>query len=253
VIAFEARQVVGRGSCRCDTGEVRTFVLVHAPLVGPSSWRWVGDELRKRGHDVVVPLLREDGEVEGDRLLRALVSRAASAVPVDAEVVLVGHSGGGLLLPLIADHSGTAAVNYVFVDSGLPPAEGGLALADGEFRGFLQERVAVDGRLPAWHTWWGEGAIESMVSDEQRRREVVGEIPRLPLAFFDVQPQVPAGWRSTACGYVLLSEPYRRAADEAAAEGWPLHEVLGSHLELVNRPAAVASAILGAVGVMRAT
>lgn len=197
---------------------------------------------------MVVPVLRDEQEDDGGRLQRALVEQAASAVPVDVEVVLVGHSGAGLLLPLIAQRCRPEAVRYVFVDSGLPPAEGASLVAGNEFRAFLDELVEPDGRLPAWHTWWGEGAIESMVPDPQRCREVVADIPRLPLAYFDVQPQLPAGWRSAACGYVLLSEVYRSAANEAEAQGWRVYEVLGSHLELVNRPGAVADAIVLAAG-----
>lgn len=190
-----------------------------------------------------MPVLRDDAEADGDRLQRSLIERAAAAVPHDIEVVLVGHSGGGMLLPLIAERSSARSVRYVFVDSGLPPAEGTLDLAGAEFRASLQARVEPDGRLPGWHTWWGDGAMDRMVRDARRRTEVVADIPRLALAYFDVQRPLPAGWRSTACGYVLLSEVYRNAADEAKAEGWPVLEVLGTHLELVNHPTAVADAI----------
>lgn len=223
-----------------------TVVLVHAPLVGPSTWRWVAEELRRCGHDVFVPALRDDSALDGDRLQRSLIIRAASAVPHGSDVVLVGHSGGGMLLPLIAARSTARSVSYVFVDSGLPPAEGTLELAGDEFRATLQERVEPDGRLPAWHTWWGDNAMEWLVSDAERRAEVIADVPRLALAYFDARPPLPLLWRSSPCGYLLLSEVYRAAADEAKAEGWPVVEVLGTHLELVNRPSAVAAAIVEA-------
>lgn len=200
--------------------------------------------MRRRGNDVFIPVLRDDSETGGDRLQRSLIDRAASAVPPDSDVVLVGHSGGGLLLPLIAERSSARSVRYVFVDSGLPPAEGALELAGEEFRASLQNRVEPDGRLPGWHTWWGDDAMDWMVPDAERRTEVIADIPRLALAYFDVQPPLPAGWRSSQCGYVLLSEVYRAVAAEAKAEGWRVLEVLGTHLELVNRPASVADAIV---------
>jgi pimeloyl-ACP methyl ester carboxylesterase len=179
---------------------VRAVVLVHAPLVGPSTWRWVAEELRRHGHDVFVPVLRDDAETGGERLQDSLVDRAASAVPPDSDVVLVGHSGGGMLLPLIADRSSARSVRYVFVDSGLSPAEGALELAGDEFRASLQKRVEPDGRLPGWHTWWGDDAMDWMVTDAERRAEVIVYIPRLALAYFDVQRPLPAGWRSSLCG-----------------------------------------------------
>ena len=34
------------------------FVLLHSPLVGPATWRWVAEALRASGHHVAVPDLR---------------------------------------------------------------------------------------------------------------------------------------------------------------------------------------------------
>lgn len=196
-------------------------MLVHAPLVGPSTWRWVAEELRRRGHDVAVPLLRDDSEADGDRLQRSLIDRAALAVPPDSDVVLVGHSGGGMLLPLIARRSSARSVRYVFVDSGLPAAEGALELAGEDFRASLQERVEPDGRLPGWHTWWGDDAMDWMVPDAERRAEVIVDIPRLALAYFEVQRPLPAAWRSSQCGYVLLSEVYPQPVRTVLPVGHP--------------------------------
>jgi hypothetical protein len=41
-----------------------------------------------------------------------------------------------------------------------------------------------------------------------------------------------------------LSEAYRDDAAEARSRRWPTLEVLGTHLDIVNRPSAVASSIL---------
>ena len=34
------------------------MLLVHSPLVGPTTWRWVAAALAEAGHDAVVPDLR---------------------------------------------------------------------------------------------------------------------------------------------------------------------------------------------------
>ena len=68
----------------------------------------------------------------------------------------------------------------------------------------------------------------------------MAEFPRLPLSYFQVRVPVPEGWASAACTYVLLSEGYRREGEEAAARGWPVIELLGSHLDLVTRPGGLA-------------
>jgi pimeloyl-ACP methyl ester carboxylesterase len=80
---------------------VTIFGLVHGAWHGAWCWDLVAAELRKRGHEpVAVDLPTEDpgagGEVYADAVLDALR-------PYDGEIVLVGHSLGGLTVPLVAD------------------------------------------------------------------------------------------------------------------------------------------------------
>ena len=220
-------------------------VLVHAPLVGPSTWRWVAQELRARGVEVVVPRLQVDASAEAP--FDQLVSAVASEVTSD-HVVLVGHSGAGVLLPFIAEASSFDHARLVFVDAGLPPLEGAVELAAEDFRRFLRGRADENGLLAPWHTWWGEDGMSRMVGDEERRAEVSGDTQQLPLSYYDRAPVVPRGWSAHAAGYLLLSEVYRPAAMQASALGWSVLEVLGTHLELVNRPADVAASIIAVAG-----
>jgi hypothetical protein len=217
------------------------IVLVHAPLVGPSMWRWVAQNLASRGVEVVVPHLRLDTSAEDP--FDQLVSKAASDVVSD-EVVLVGHSGAGLLLPFIAEASSSRSARFVFVDAGLPPLEGRVEPASEEFRTFLRSHADATGVLPPWHTWWGPEGMQWLVPDEQRRAIVTADIPQLPLSYFDSVPEVPRNWAARAAGFVLLSELYRVWADQARALGWNAVELFGTHLELVNRPEDVAEAIM---------
>jgi len=84
-----------------------------------------------------------------------IVQAATSSVP--DPIVLVGHSGGGLLLPAIADAVAPEVVRLIFVDSGVPATSGETPLATPEF--FEQLRsLAIDGVLPPWSSWWGEEA-----------------------------------------------------------------------------------------------
>lgn len=216
-------------------------VLVHGPLVGPSTWRWVAQELRAHRVDVIVPHLRVD--TSADDPFTQLISDVASQVASD-DVVLVGHSGAGVLLPFISDASSAQRARFVFVDAGLPPLAGPLDLADPEFRAFLHGHVEQDGLLPPWHTWWGEEGMRYMVPDDERRAAVTADIRRLPLSYYDSAPVVAGGWSAQPAGYVLLSESYRACADQARAWGWKVIEVLGTHLELVRRPEDVAASII---------
>jgi hypothetical protein len=160
--------------------------------------------------------------------------------------VLVGHSGAGGLLPFAAAEAAIVDVRYVFVDAWFPPASGPLP-KEQSFRASLNERVEDDGLMTPWHMWWGESAMDYIVSDEERRAAVMADIPRLPPTFLDTTRSAPDDWTSAAGGYVLLSETYRPWADRAQSYGWPVTDVLGTHLELVNRPVDVTEAILRVV------
>jgi alpha-beta hydrolase superfamily lysophospholipase len=75
------------------------FVLIHSPAAPAPQWRHVPEAVR------------------------------AATAEAAAPVVLVGHSGAGLLLPAIADALTVDVAALVFVDSFLPPASGSLRLA----------------------------------------------------------------------------------------------------------------------------
>jgi hypothetical protein len=72
-----------------------TFVLVHAPLVGPSTWSWVATELGDRRHCAIVPCLT--GVENATEPFDHCIESARAVIPEDREVVLVGHSGSGVL------------------------------------------------------------------------------------------------------------------------------------------------------------
>lgn len=223
----------------------RTLVLVHAPLVGRSTWGWVASELADRTEAVlVVPDLHRHVR---QRSPQGFADALADVIRGREEITLVGHSGSGPLLPLAAAMAGLDDVTYVFVDAAVPPTEGPMATGE-PFREWLEQLAGADRILPPWHAWWGPDGMAQLVPDENRRRVVMAEMPRLPLSYFDIDIDIPTGWQRSLGGFVLLSETYRRWADDALSYGWPVAEVLGTHLELVNQPAEVAAAILRVSG-----
>jgi len=214
-------------------------LLVHSPLVGPSTWRPVADELGRRGRRARVADL---GAVGAWRDVARAVSRG---VPAGEEpVLLAGHSGAGPLLPAIADALEAPVAGLVFVDALLPPPRGAAALAPEGARDQLRA-LARDGVLPPWSQWFGEEAMRELVPDDAVRAALEREMPRLPLSYFDGRPPVRSGWDRERCAYLLLSEAYDAAAADARERGWPVAELPGAgHLGIVTEPAAVASALL---------
>jgi pimeloyl-ACP methyl ester carboxylesterase len=220
------------------------FVLVHSPLVGPSTWSPVARELERRGRKVVVPsLLGAAGSPPGH--WRQCVEAVRDTVePFSNPIALVGHSGGGLLLPAIAGAVAAPISRLIFVDSGVPARTGETPLAPPTRLDHLRA-LAVGGTLPPWSTWWGEDAMRDLVPDEALRTALTREMPSLPLSYFEQSVPSPTGWERVPCAYLLLSDVYRDAAAEAHERGWRVEEISGAqHLHIAVAPEAVTDVLI---------
>jgi len=104
----------------------KTFVLVHGAWHGGWCWRRIADRLQAQGHRVYRPTLTGLGE--RSHLMRAgvdLSTHIADIVNVFkfeqlADVVLCGHSYGGLVISGVAEQCAPAICSIVFLDAFLP-------------------------------------------------------------------------------------------------------------------------------------
>jgi pimeloyl-ACP methyl ester carboxylesterase len=222
-----------------------TFVLVHSPLVGPTTWAPVAAVLRRRGHEVVVPSLLGLAFAPQPQWRHAVETVHEATAGLAGPVVLAGHSGAGALLPAIAGASPVEVAALVFVDAFLPPASGAAAPTRAAALEHLRP-LAEDGVLPPWPAWFGEDTMRELVPDATLRADLEREMPRLPLSYLDTSIPVPDGWARTPSAYVLLSEdPYGPSAADAEARGWPVAVVPGAHhLSIAADPGAVSDALL---------
>jgi pimeloyl-ACP methyl ester carboxylesterase len=103
-----------------------TFVIVHGAWSGGHAWRWVRPLLRSAGHEVFTPALTGLGE--RSHLASALVDLETHVRDVVAvleyedlrEVVLVGHSYGGMVISGVADRVPERLGLLVYLDAEVP-------------------------------------------------------------------------------------------------------------------------------------
>jgi hypothetical protein len=102
------------------------FLLVHGTSQSPAGWLLFANELADLGHTVEVVDLAPFGV----DLSSAGYAAAVAAAVDNRAVVVVAHSGSGLLLPAIA--SATGAVAQVYLAAGIPDGSRSLVneLAD---------------------------------------------------------------------------------------------------------------------------
>jgi len=103
-----------------------TFVVVHGAWSGAHAWRWVRPLLRAAGHEVVTPSLTGLGE-RAHLATRAtdLDTHITDVVAVLrfedlSDVVLVGHSYGGMVITGVADRAPERLAQLVYLDGDVP-------------------------------------------------------------------------------------------------------------------------------------
>lgn len=215
------------------------FVLIHSPLVGPSSLRPMADALEVRGAQCLLPSLTlpEGGIPAWRQCARHLRDQIAPR----AGAILVGHSAGGLLAARLASELNAAGV--IFLDARIASEEGAVPPVEAEFLAEVRGLADDGGRLPPWSAWWGRDIFAGTGLGAAERATFEAEQPRLTLRWFDDAFDMPR-WSHRPCGYLQTSVLFAPEADRAEALGWPTLRLPGSHLHPFLRPEATADALL---------
>ena len=128
-----------------------TFLLVHGAFCGSWVWERTAPVLESVGHRVLsidLPSSGSQANTLGDLAADSATLRSA-VEQLDGDVVLVGHSAGGMALAEIADHPKVLHSVYV---AALHPLKG-QSVAD-----------LLAGQIPGWMVVRDDGAVQ--VSDD---------------------------------------------------------------------------------------
>lgn len=121
--ALAATTVPGLALAQAAGAPPRTFVLVHGAFHGGWCWRDVATDLRSRGHLVFTPTLTGAGErshlISTAITLDLWVQDILNVIRYERlqDVVLVGHSFGGLTAAGVADKAKSALRHVVYLDA----------------------------------------------------------------------------------------------------------------------------------------
>jgi pimeloyl-ACP methyl ester carboxylesterase len=134
---------------------VATYVLVGGAWIGGWAWKRVAAELRSHGHDVYPATLTGLGDrvhlARPEVDLDTHITDVVNLIEFEdlSDVVLTGHSYGGLVVTGVADRIGDRLAHLVYVDS--------APVADGESLMDFFERLGDQGETRKTVAEAGEG------------------------------------------------------------------------------------------------
>jgi pimeloyl-ACP methyl ester carboxylesterase len=230
---------------------VTTLALVHGAYHGAWCWNRLVPELRSRGLDVVVPELPCDDPAAG---LSDYAATVEAAIGEGGDIVLVGHSLGGMTIPLVAARRPVRRM--VFLCS--VPIGPGPAL-EGELAGMVTPEFMA---APRFHDADGREVLDNQAArrlfyDDCEEADACWAVamlrPQAPRPLAEPSPLVR--WPD-APQTVILSRHDRvvRAswAEPAARERLGGRDPVllpGSHSPFLSRPAALAEVLAAECGV----
>ncbi len=234
----------------------RFWLLVPSFLLGPETWRGVGEVLTMLRQEVAIAAPGRTTPNDLDHLSPWLID-VLSVVPddLDLEIVAVGHSASCPRMPMVVDallelgHSvqSMILVNGRFPEDDVVPTDRNFPMLD-----MLDNLVRPDDYLPPWHRWWGP-MVEDMLPDDAARSRVFREAKATPRAIFDQPIPAPKLPGEVGLAYLAMGDMYRPSHDQARAEGWAIARIEGEHLHMVVEPVLVASSLLSLAGRTGAT
>ncbi|MBT3791016.1 MAG: alpha/beta hydrolase [Alphaproteobacteria bacterium] len=229
------------------------FVLVHGAYHGGWCWRAVTSVLRSQGHDVYSPSLTGLGDrahlATPDTDLQTHIDDIANLIRWEElhDVVLVGHSYGGVVIGGVADLLGERIKALVFVDALLP--EDGKSVMDyqtSERAKYLLDRAtAHDGwRLPP------VTAAVYGVENPDLAKWVDQKCVAHPLATFTQTQKLSGQWMKVpALTYIRCTQSGldymdRFSAHAATDENWTVHYMPTGHDCMVTEPDHLAALLM---------
>ena len=216
-----------------------TFVLVHGAAHGGWCWQRVVDRLTAKGHRVFAPTLT--GLCERSHLLNDTIDLTTHINDIVNEikwkdldeVVLVGHSYGGMVITGVAEQVASRLASIVYVDAFLPGD--GQSLLD-------VVNQYMPGRTPPPAPFSGVDFAAFLEVNEKDRAWVASKLTEQPPGTVIEKLRVAGGFlrvpRKSFVGVTKGEQPFFKAiADRYRSDrAWQVHQIDCGHDVMIDRP-----------------
>jgi pimeloyl-ACP methyl ester carboxylesterase len=227
-----------------------TYVLLHGGGMGGWIWKYMAPPLRKAGHEVFTPTYTGFGErihllskdVDGSTHVADVVN--VLKYEDLSDVIMVGHSYSGTVLPGVALQAGERIRRYVYLDAIV--ARAGETVV--EALGFMPKEQAahVYGLLKAGEIPPGSGVdaqqremakTDPLWMSDDRANWLLDHLSDMPLACTVTPLQHGADQLKGQVDYIAASHTIMTPMHQRARElGWAVHPYEGDHSLIVGQP-----------------
>lgn len=234
-------------------------VLVHGAWHDGRCWSPLVEGLERRGYPVVAVDLPSDRPGLGCLDYAGVVERAVAGSPEPC--VLVGHSLGGLTVPVVAERLGPERVVALVLVAALVPEPG--RSFDDQVRddpgvmvdGFGRGQVRHDDRTTSWPPAAARDGLYRGVAEESSPELVDAAVAGLRRQAWTIgrEPSPLGYWPAVPTTVVVCADDHVVAPDRLRARAGALPratvvELPGGHFPMLTRPAELAGIIAGAAG-----
>lgn len=225
------------------------FVLVHGAWHGGWCWRMVAQALRAKGHSVFTPTLTGQGErlhlSRPDVVHETHVRDILGVIEAEelSDIILVGHSYGGIVISAVADRLGARIRKRVYLDAMLPvpgrpafdlPADVMAAAKAGLVDGY---------KSPPFPPEQFGIAKSHPLYDWVKRR-----LTTMPFGVFETPVVLSRQWDNTPRCYIAARDnqlPQVKAATlKTNSDGWEMYDIDTGHDVMVTAPEALSALLL---------
>jgi len=231
-----------------------TFVLVHGAWSGGWCYHKVAARLRAAGHTVFTPTLT--GQGERSHLLAGTINLSLHIADIlnvlhyeDLhDVVLAGHSYGGMVITGVADRASERIAALAYLDAFLP--EDGQSLFDINVPANTQRFIANAGALGGLAVPSPPAAFFNVNAEDAARVDRLAT--PFPIGCFIEKIKLSGAHKTIAKrayvhGTVLPREsPFKPFYDRVRAEpGWQAHALSCGHHVMLDEPERTTEILLG--------
>ena len=224
-----------------------TFLIAHGAWSGGWSWKKISQRLRGRGHEVFTPTYTGLGErahlASPGHGLETHVRDVLGVLEFEdlSDVILLGHSYGGMVAPVTADRAPGRIRRLVYLDAFAPrDGQSLLDLVDAQERARRLALVEAEGdgwRMPPNPpppdtgaedlAWIGPRRVPLALKSFQEPAKLSGAVEKLPRSYI-------------YCTKARPGDVFRQFRDRAKNEGWQCFDLEASHSPNVTAPDALA-------------